>query len=218
MVGVDGKTSGKAERTGKETLTDMTETETGTQKARIKKEYGNGIENGIENGTDPEAAETTESRETMQTVELGIEVEKGIEAVIGNDEGQRIGKVVGGRTERRKVVSIKDGTEKLSENDPRSENLEQQDTETAPPYPINKSASKATAALGNPAMSSQKKTTRQKKKRKLTSATLVSSLPPPTPSIPSSSSTLNQSIPAIPLHIRDGDYSRLKTRRLSIHH
>ena len=67
MVGTDvlRNASGKAERTGEETLTDVAETETGTQKTEIKKEYGNGIETRIGKGTDPKATETAESRETM---------------------------------------------------------------------------------------------------------------------------------------------------------
>lgn len=111
--------------------------------------------------------------------------------MIRNGGGQRAEKAVRGRTEPERVIDIKDETEKLSENNLQKENPEEEATETAPHYPINKSALKANLAPGDPAMSSPKRPTPQKKKRKPTSATPASSPLPPTPSIPSSSNTRN---------------------------
>lgn len=57
--------SEKAEKSGKETLTDVTEAETGTQKTGKRKECGNGIGSGIVHETDQEVTETAGSREKM---------------------------------------------------------------------------------------------------------------------------------------------------------
>ena len=140
-----------------------------------------------------------------------------MEVVIRSGGDQRTEKAVGGMTEPRKVVCIKAETEKLSESDPQNENPEEGDTEPAPPYPINKSASKATLAPDGPEMSFPKKMSPQRKKRKPISAIPVSSPLPQTPSIPSSSSTPNQSTPASLLHIPGGDYSHSKWGRLLVH-